>query len=111
VSAQPPRSGWSARLKNMGVRLADGQVEAFVAVGRGPFTLTGRLIAKPKGDSLVVERAWAGHLPLPGVLGRLYARTRSGLLRQMKNESRVLRNLDGISAGHESIEVLIRAGQ
>ena len=56
----------------------------------------------------MVTGARAGHLPLPGVLGRLYGAVRSGLLRQLRNESRILRNLDGISIDDQSVEVLVK---
>ncbi|HPC57965.1 MAG TPA: hypothetical protein PK689_03085, partial [Kiritimatiellia bacterium] len=71
VAAQPV-TGKGARLEDIGVRLIGGRAEAFVSVRRGPFTLTSHFIARPKGNRLVVTGARAGHLPLPGVLGRLY---------------------------------------
>ena len=52
-----------------------------------------------------------GHLPLPGILGRLYAATQGGLFRQMKNESRILRNLDGVVVNAGSIDLLTKAGK
>ena len=58
---------------------------------------------------LVVTGAKAGHLPLPGILGRLYAQTQAGLFRQFKSESRIVRHLDGASINDESIELLIKA--
>ena len=78
---------------------------------RMPFTLTARFVAKPKDSDLVVVGATAGHLPLPSFLGRIYAGTQSGLLRQMKNEFRILRNLDGASVKDGSIEVLVKLGK
>lgn len=107
VAAQPA-AGKGARLEDIGVRLIGGRAEAFVSVGRGPFTLTSHFVARPKGNRLVVTGARAGHLPLPGVLGRLYGAVRSGLLRQLRNESRILRNLDGISIDDQSVEVLVK---
>ncbi len=107
VAAQPV-TGKGARLEDIGVRLIGGRAEAFVSVRRGPFTLTSHFIARPKGNRLVVTGARAGHLPLPGVLGRLYGTVRSGLLRQLRNESRILRNLDGMSIDDQSVEVLVK---
>ena len=74
-------------------------------------TFTAHFYAQTRDSKLVVTGAKAGHLPLPGVLGKLYANTQSGLFRQMKNESRVVRNLDGAVAGDGSIELLTRAGK
>jgi hypothetical protein len=109
LAAQPPGSRWAGRLEDIGVRFIGSRAEAFVAVGRGPFTLTGHLVARVQGQRLVVVRARAGHLPLPGILGRLYAYTQSGLLRQLNNESRILRNLDGVSVRDTEAEILIRS--
>lgn len=105
--ANQPAAGKGAHLDDIGVRFMGGRAEAFVSVQRGPFTLTTQVIAKPKGSRLVVIGARAGHLPLPGILGRLYAATRGNLLRQLKNESRILRNLDGVSVGEGTIELLV----
>ena len=110
VAAQPARrGGLSASLKDVGARFFAGRAEAFVAVGRGPLTLTAHFYAKPRGSKLVVTGARAGHLPLPGILGRLYAATQGGLFRQMKNEARILRNLNGAAVNDGSIELLIQA--
>lgn len=107
VAAQPSRGRWAARLEDIGVRFIGSRAEAFVAVGRGPLTLTGHFVAQTQDQTLVVVRARAGHLPLPGILGRLYASTQSGLLRQLGNESRILRNLDGVSIQDGKIELLV----
>ena len=78
---------------------------------RGPLTFTGHFYAKPKGSKMVVTGAKAGHLPLPGILGKLYAGTTSGVFRQLKNESRILRNLDGAVVNDGSIELLTKSGK
>ncbi|MGD9783018.1 MAG: hypothetical protein AB7V14_12845 [Kiritimatiellia bacterium] len=111
VAAQPPRRGMSGRLEDAGARFFPGRAEVFVAVGRGPLTLTAHFRARADGDRLVVTGAKAGHLPLPGILGRLYASTQAGLFRQMKNESRILRHLDGAVVNAGSIDLLTKAGQ
>ena len=111
VALQPKGGGgMSGRLEDVGARFFAGRAEVFVAVGRGPLTLTAHFYAKPQGSKLVVTGAKAGHLPLPGILGRLYATTQTGLFRQMKNESRILRNLDGASVNDGSIELLVKTG-
>lgn len=102
------RKGRSGSLEDIGARFFPDRAEVFIAVGRGPFTLTAHYIVKPKGEDLVVTSAKAGHLPLPGVLGRLYASTQSGLFRQLKNESRIVRHLDGAVVNDGSIEVLVK---
>lgn len=112
VAAQPKtRGGFSAQLEDVGARFFAGRAEVFVAVGRGPFTLTAHFYAKPQGSKLVVTGAKAGHLPLPSILGRLYAATQTGLFRQLKNEARILRNLDGVVVNNGSIELLTKSGK
>ena len=81
-----------------------------MAIRRGPLTLTTQFYAKPEGSRMVVTGAKLGHLPLPGLVGRLFAGTQLGLFRQMKNESRILRNLDGASVNDGSIELLVKTG-
>lgn len=108
--ANQPTAGKGTRLEDIGVRFIGGRAEAFVSVQRGPFTLTAQIMAKPKGSRLVVTGARAGHLPLPGFLGRLYATTQARLLRQLKNESRILRHLDGVSIEEGTIELLVKPG-
>lgn len=108
--ANQPAPGKGAHLEDIGVRFMGGRAEAFVSIQRGPFTLTTQVMAKPKGSRLVVIGARAGHLPLPGILGRLYAATRGNLLRQLKNESRILRHVEGVSIGEGTIELLVKPG-
>ena len=112
VAAQPkPRGGLAASLQDVGARFFAGRAEVFVSIGRGPLTFTALFYAKPQGSKLVVTGAKAGHLPLPGILGRLYAGTQGGLFRQLKNESRIVRNLNGASVNDGSIELLINPGK
>lgn len=111
VAAQPPPKGkLSSVVADAAVRLVSNQAEGFIAVQRGPLTFTGHFLAQPEGGKLVVTGAKAGHLPLPGILGRLYARTIGGVFRQMKNEGRILRNLDGIVVQEGAVELLTKAG-
>ena len=111
VAAQPAaRGGLASRVVDVGARFFPGRAEVFIAVKRGPFTFTGQFRARPQGAKLVVTGARAGHLPLPGLLGRAYAATTGGVFRQLKNESRILRNLDGVQVGDGSIELLTKAG-
>ena len=100
----------SARLEDIGARFFPGRAEVFVAIGRGPLTFTGHFYAQTRDSKLVVTGAKAGHLPLPGLLGRAYAATTSGVFRQLKNESRILRNLDAVQVSDGSIELLTKAG-
>ena len=59
----------------------------------------------------MVTGAKAGHLPLPGLLGRLYAGSIGGVFRQMQNESRILRNLDKVAVRDGSIELVTASGE
>ena len=111
VGAQPAaRGGLASRVVDVGARFFPGRAEVFIAVKRGPFTFTGQFRARPQGAKLVVTGARAGHLPLPGLLGRAYAATTGGVFRQLKNESRILRNLDAVQVSDGSIELLTKAG-
>ena len=110
VAAQPAQSGFAARLEDAGARFFPGRAEAFVSIARGPLTFSTTLYLRPKGSRLVVTGAKAGHLPLPGFLGKLYAHTQTGLFRQFKNESRIVRHLDGAVVETESIELLVKGG-
>ena len=109
LAAQPKATGgMSASLKDIGARFFAGRAEVFVAIRRGPLTLTTHFYAQPQGSRMVVTGAKLGHLPLPGIVGRLFASTQLGLFRQMKNESRILRNLEGAIVNNESIELLVK---
>ena len=111
LAAQPAgRGGLSPRVEDIGVRFFPNRAEVFIAVRRGPFTFTGHFYAKPEDSKLVVTGAKAGHLPLPGILGRLYANATGGIFQQMRNESRILRHLDGVKVDEGTIELLTRAG-
>ena len=111
VAVQPPAKGFlSPVVKDVGARFFPNRAEVFIAVQRGPFTFTGHFFAKAKGSELTVSGARAGHLPLPGFLGWLYANATSGIFRQMKDEARILRHLDGANLDNESIELLVKAG-
>lgn len=112
VAAQPaPAGGLSPVVEDVAARFFAGRAEVFIAVRRGPFTFTGHFFAKPDGSKLVVTGAEAGHLPLPGLLGRLYTGTLGGVFRQMANEARILRNLDRVVVNNGSIELAPRPGK
>ncbi len=111
VAGQPAAQGGMAPVvKDLAARFTAGQAEVFIAVRRGPFTLTGQFQARPEGSTLAVVGARAGHLPLPGALGRLYAQTVRGVFRQMGNESRILRNLESVQVRDGEIELKVRSG-
>ena len=111
VAAQPAARGtFSPVVVDVGARFFPGRAEAFIAVRRGPLTFSGTFYAKPTGDGsgLRISGAKAGHLPLPGILGWLYSQATSSVFRQMKDESRILRHLDGVKLDSESIELLVK---
>jgi hypothetical protein len=111
LEAQPPRQGFTTVLEDVGVQIGADRAEAFIAMGKGPLTLTSRFYVEVDGGELSVVGAELGHLPLPGVLGRLYAKTQEGLLRQFRNESRILRNLDGARIAEREVELLVKLGK
>lgn len=110
VAAQPPAHGLAARLDDAAARFSGGRATAYLAMGRGPFTFTALFYAAPQGGNLALTGAKAGHLPLPGWLGRWYAWTQRGLFRQLANEARILRNMDGMTIGDGSLELATKAG-
>lgn len=107
ASQKEANKGRSGSLEDIGARFFTDRAEVFISVGRGPFTLTAHYYVKPHDDELIITSAKAGHLPLPGFLGRLYASTQSGLFRQLKNESRIVRNLNGAVVNDQSIKILV----
>ena len=112
VAKQPaPGGGLSPVVEDVAARFFAGRAEAFIAVRRGPFTLTGHFFAEPAGSKLVVTEAKVGHLPLPGALGRFYAGTTRGMFRQMQNEARILRNRDKVAVNDGSIELVTASGE
>ena len=110
VAAQPPRRGWTAALEDAAVRFGAGEAEGFVSVGRGPFTLTAYFSARTGAEGLDVTGARLGHLPLPGALGRAFASAQGGMFRQLRNEARIWRNLDGARSEPGKLELLVKAG-
>ena len=83
LAAQPKATGFfAASLEDIGARFFPGRAEVYVAIGRGPFTFTGTFYAKVKDSELV---------------------------RQFKNESRIVRHLDGASINDGSIELLVKS--
>ncbi|NLG34919.1 MAG: hypothetical protein GX548_06155 [Lentisphaerae bacterium] len=111
IAAQPARKGWAPGLDDIGVRFSNNRAEVFVSIARGPFTFTSLYKAPVKNSIFRISGARLGHLPLPGILGRLYGGMQTGLFRQLKNESRILRNLDGASISGDSVELLVTLGQ
>ena len=110
LAAQPEATGFAGYLKDIGAHLTAGQAEVFVAIGRGPLTFTGHFMTRPEEGGLVVTGARAGHLPLPGLAGRLYARTQIGLFRQLTSEARIIRSLNAAEVRDGAIELLVGGG-
>lgn len=108
VRRQPePVGAWSPVIEDVAVQFRPNLASLFIAVRRGPFTFTGHFFARTEGGQLKVVGARAGHLPLPGVLGQGYALISSGVFRQMKEEARILRDLDRVQVEASSISVLV----
>lgn len=94
VTSPASDSPFSAQLKDAGVRFDTGTGAIWLLVGHGPLSLSTQIDFAPAPDgTLHVTGAKAGHLPLPGPLGRFYASLRAPLLQKFPNESRILRHL------------------
>lgn len=85
---------WSAKYKSAGVTFGAGRGEAWIAVERGPLTLTSGCTFEAGEGGLRATGARFGHLPLPGELGRLFLKARKDLWRVFATEERVLANLE-----------------
>lgn len=94
VTSPASDSPFAAQLKDAGVRFDTDTGAVWLLVKHGPLTLSTQIDFAPAPDgTLHVTSAKAGHLPLPGPLGRLYASLRAPLLQKFPNESRILRHI------------------
>ena len=111
VDSTRARGGQKAMLEDIGVRISNGRIEVLVAIARGPFTFTSLYRVEERDERLAVTGAKFGHLPLPGPAAELYAGTQESLMRQFKNESRILRYLHGVLIEEGEVEVLVQLGR
>lgn len=109
AAAEEDRGGISAQLLDTAVSFGENRACWLVLVRRGPVKFSVVYEAKADGPELVLTGAKLGHLPLPGPLGRLYAKTQGKLFRPFAKEARILRNLDSLVIRDGEIEVLTRA--
>lgn len=106
---QEEKGGMAAQLEDTGVVFDENRAEWLVLVRRGVLRFSVVYEAKAQGAELVLTGAKLGHLPLPGALGRLYAKTQSRLFRPFGREARILANLDSLVIRDGEIELLLRA--
>lgn len=109
AAAEEDRGGMSAQLLDTAVSFGENRACWLVLVRRGPVKFSVVYEAKADGAALALTGAKLGHLPLPGPLGRLYAKTQGKLFRPFGKEERILRNLDSLVIRDGEIEVLTRA--
>lgn len=109
AAAEEDRGGMSAQLLDTAVSFGENRARWLVLVRRGPVRFSVVYEAKADGAGLALTGAKLGHLPLPGALGRLYAKTQGRLFRPFGKEARILRNLDSLVVRDGEIEVLTRA--
>lgn len=107
---QEDKGGMAARLEDTAVAFGENRAEWLVLVRRGVLRFSVVYEAKAQGAELVLTGAKLGHLPLPGALGRLYAKTQGRLFRPFGREARILGNLDSLVIRDGEMEVLTRAG-
>lgn len=108
-AAAEDRGGMSAQLLDTAVSFGENRARWLVLVRRGPVRFSVVYEAKAEGAELELVGAKLGHLPLPGALGKLYAKTQGRLFRPFGKEARILRNLDSLVIRDGEIEVLTRA--
>ena len=106
---QEAKGGMAAQLEDTGVVFGENRAEWLVLVRRGVLRFSVVYEAKAQGAELVLTGAKLGHLPLPGALGRLYAKTQERLFRPFGREARILANLDSLVIRDGEIELLVRA--
>lgn len=85
---------WSAKYAGAGVAFGEGRGEAWIAVERGPLTLTSGCTFEAGAGGLRATGARFGHLPLPGAIGQAFLKARKDLWRVFGTEARVLANLE-----------------
>lgn len=107
---QGEKGGMAAQLEDTGVVFGENRAEWLVLVRRGVLRFSVVYEAKAQGAELVLTGAKLGHLPLPGALGRLYAKTQGRLFRPFAREARILGNLDSLVIREGEMEVLTKAG-
>lgn len=107
---QEEKGGMAAQLLDTGVVFGENRAEWLVLVRRGVLRFSVVYEAKAQGAELVLTGAKLGHLPLPGALGRLYAKTQGRLFRPFGREARILENLDSLVIRTGEMEVLTKAG-
>lgn len=98
---------WAARYRGAGVRFGEGEGEAWIEMSRGPLRLSEEWRWSTEGGTLRVTGARFGHLPLPGALGRWYARTQRGLWETFAEERRILEAAAEVKAAGGSLAVRV----
>jgi hypothetical protein len=106
---QEEKQGMAAQLLDTAVCFDTNRAQWLVLVKRGPFRFSAVFSAKASGSELALTEARLGHLPMPGALGRFYARTQKGLFAPFAKEAHILRNLDSLVIREGEMEVLTRA--
>ncbi|MBR4189304.1 MAG: hypothetical protein IKQ55_05010 [Kiritimatiellae bacterium] len=106
---QESKGGMAAQLVDTGVVFGENRAQWLVLVRRGALRFSVVYEAKAQGSELVLTGAKLGHLPLPGPLGRLYAKTQAKLFRPFAREARILDHLDSLVLRDGEIELLLRA--
>ena len=99
---------FSAQYRAAGVHFAEDAGTAWISMKRGPATISSEVFFSAGEGGLSVTGAKVGHLPLPGALGRLYAKTQSSLFAKFKNEGRILRNLESAQLQDGSLSLTTR---
>lgn len=113
VRNQPTTEGAKAQLMDSAVCFEVNRAQWLLLVKRGPMRFSAIYSAKANGSKLVLTGAKVGHLPLPGVLGSLYAATQDRIFRSpaCRPYGRILRNLDGLEVRDGEMELLTRSGE
>lgn len=106
---QPEKSGMAAQLLDTAVCFDENRARWLVVAKRGAFRFSALYTAKAVGEKLVLTEARVGHLPMPGALGRAYAKTQKGLFAPFEKEAYILSNLDSLVVREGELELLTRA--
>jgi len=88
--------GFSAHFRGAGVEFGEGTGSAWMEMERGPLSLSTDCRFGTAGGKPIVIGARFGHLPLPGLLGRLFVASRKDLWRVFAAERRILQNADAL---------------
>lgn len=108
-----PSSGLTMTLEDASVDLTPGRMTVFLVgrLAKLPVVFRIRFADCTDYHSLPRRSVWVGHLPLVGPLGQFMAGRMKPLLSPLRNERRVVSQLETCKIEEESIQLTVAAAQ